>query len=208
MVGLLEDVSERVERFVIDLSQADGTEGSLTVSNGILVHAELGHEKPRDALQKLLRLNAGMVHVRPGKSSRFRTVTIPIRDCRERFVNRDDAHTLSLQELEALHSALRSDKRTTSARDRGDELHLKEDQDPSFLTADIALEESDDETWSMDANWDDVSPEHLTREFRDATFQIDEQAAHQPEAQDITRWIVGFAGLTVAMALALHSALS
>ena len=208
MVGLLEDVSERVERFVIDISQANGTIGSLTVSNGIVVHAELGNEKPREALQKVLRLAAGMVHVRPGKSSRFRTLTIPIRDCRERFVSRNDAQTLSLQELEALHSALRSDIRTSTMRDRSDELALGQTEATGFLGSDIALDSGDDEAWSMDANWDDVSPEHLTRTFRDATFEIDENVSQQPEAQDITGWIVGLAALTVAVALALHTALS
>ena len=77
-----------------------------------------------------------------------------------------------------------------------------------FLGSDIALESGEDEAWSMDANWDDVSPEHLTRTFRDATFEIDENVSREPEAEDITRWIIGLAGLTVAVALALHTALS
>ena len=208
LVGLLEDIADRVERFVLDLQQGDGTEGSLTVSNGIVVHAEYGHEKPRDALQALLRLSTGMVHVRPGKSSRFRTITIPIRDCRERFVTRDDAQTLSLQELEALHSALRSDRLNAEAPDRTDELRLAGEAGPSFLDTDMDLGGDHDEMWSVSANWDDISKAHLTREFRESTFEIDEAVAKRPETKDPTRWVVGLAALTVAMVLALHTALS
>ena len=208
LVGLLEDVAERVERFVIDLQQSDGGLGSLTVSNGIIVHADFGHSKPREALQNLLRLSAGMVHVRPGKTSHFRTLTIPVKDCRQRFVARDDAQTLSLKELEALHSALRSDRLHLGQTDRTDELRLGVEAGPAFVQADIALQERDDDVWSVDANWDDISQDHLTREFQKSTFEIDEAAAQRPDVPDPTRWIVGLAALTLTVVFALHTAMS
>ena len=130
LVGLLEDIAERVNVCHRPAAIRRGL-GSLTVSNGIIV-TQTSATASRAKHSELASSRRAWSRS-PGKTSHFRTLTIPVKDCRQRFVARDDAQTLSLKELEA--SAQCTAERPPAPRqtDRTDELRLGVEAGPAFV---------------------------------------------------------------------------